>query len=119
MEKFLGLTAAGVIFLDATTKEVRMNIEVVAREVEVTPELQDRLERKLERILDRRNREQAVRVQFEEVRGRFQTHISMHIHGKEVFCQTENKNLIASVDEVCEKVERQVSKIYDRMGAKR
>ncbi len=96
-----------------------MNIEVVAREVEVTPEVQERLERKLERILERRNREQPVRVQFEEIRGRFQTHVSMHIHGKDVFCQAENKNLIASVDEVCDKVERQISKIYDRLGAKR
>ncbi|MFH1531595.1 MAG: ribosome-associated translation inhibitor RaiA [Pseudomonadota bacterium] len=96
-----------------------MNIEVVAREVEVTPELQDRLERKLERILDRRNKEQPVRVQLEEVRGRFQAHISMHIYGKEVFGQAEEKNLIASVDEACEKVERQVSKIYDRLATKR
>jgi ribosomal subunit interface protein len=96
-----------------------MNIEVVAREVEVTTDVQERLERKLERILDRRNKEQPVRVQIEEVRGRFQTHVSMHIYGKEVFGQAEEKNLIASVDEACEKVERQVSKIYDRLATKR
>ena len=96
-----------------------MNIEVVAREVEVTPEVQERLERKLERILERRNKEQPVRVQVEELRGRFQTHISMHIQGKEVFGQAEQKNLIASVDEACDKVDRQISKIYDRMTSKR
>ena len=96
-----------------------MNIEVVARDVEVTAELQDRLERKLERILDRRNKELPVRVLFEETRGRFQTHISMHVFGKEVFGQAEEKNLIAALDEACDKVDRQVGKIYDRMNAKR
>ena len=96
-----------------------MNIEVVAREVTVTPEVQDRLERKLERILDRRNRDLPVRVQVEEVRGRFQTHISLHMQGKEIFGQAEEKNLIASVDEACDKVDRQISKVYDRMTSKR
>ena len=96
-----------------------MNIEVVARDVEVNAELQDRLERKLERILDRRNKELPVRVLLEEIRGRFNTHISMHVFGKEVFGQAEEKNLIAAVDEACDKVDRQISKIYDRMNAKR
>jgi len=122
MEKFLGSFVTSAIFKaedSATTKEVRMNIEVVARDIEVTPDVQERLERKLERILERRNREQPVRVQIESIRGRFQTHISMHIQGKEVFGQAEEKNLGASVDEACDKVDRQISRIYDKMTAKR
>ncbi|MBM4371028.1 MAG: ribosome-associated translation inhibitor RaiA [Deltaproteobacteria bacterium] len=96
-----------------------MNIEIVARDVEVTPEIQERLERKLERILERRNKEQPVRVLLAESRGRFQARISMHVFGKEIFGEAEEKNVIAAVDEACEKVDRQIGKIYQRMTAKR
>jgi ribosomal subunit interface protein len=96
-----------------------MNIEVVAREVRVTPGVQERLERKLERILERGNKDQAVRVQIEREHGKYQTHISMHIQGKEVFGQAHQENIIASLDAACDKIERQVSKIYDRLSSKR
>ena len=96
-----------------------MNIEVVSKEVDVTTELQDRLERKLERILERRNKEQPVRVLMSESRGRFQTQISMYIHGKEVLARSEEKNLVAAVDEAIDKVERQVARIHEKVTQKR
>ena len=96
-----------------------MNIELVAREVELTGEFQDRMEKKLERILERRNMEQPVRVQVTENRGRFQTLITMHLHGKEVIGQAEEKNIFAALDDAVDKVDRQVRRIYDRLSQKR
>jgi ribosomal subunit interface protein len=92
-----------------------MNIELTTREAVVSTEVQSRLEKKLEKLLERTNKETPVRVMVEESRGRFNAHISMSLMGKPLVGESENKNMVAALDDAVEKVERQFNKLYERV----
>lgn len=92
-----------------------MNIEITTKEAVVSDEVQLRLEKKLEKLLERTNKETPVRVLVEESRGRFNTHISLSLMGKDLVAQGENKNMVAALDEAMERVERQFNKLYERI----
>jgi len=96
-----------------------MNIEVVARDVIINNEVQNRVEQKLEKILERSNKETSVRLLVENSRGRFSAQISMHVLGKEIVAQAEQKNMLAAIDEAIEKADRQFKKHHERISAKR
>ncbi len=96
-----------------------MNIEVVGRDVEIAIDARDRLEKKLEKLLGRRNREIPVRVLVSQGKAAIVTQITMSMFGKDVVAQAENANIIASFDEAIDKVERQVNKIYDKQNERR
>lgn len=92
-----------------------MNIEITTKEAVVSEEVQTRLEKKLEKLLERTNKETPVRVLVEESRGRFNAHINLSLMGKDLVAQAENKNMVAALDEALERVERQFNKLYERI----
>jgi putative sigma-54 modulation protein len=96
-----------------------MSIELVARDVVVTAEVQGRVEQKMEKILDRIHKETPVRLSVENSRGRFMAHLSMYIKGKEIVAQSEQKNMVAAIDEVIDRADRQCKKHYGKMQARR
>lgn len=96
-----------------------MSIELVSRDVVVTEEVQGRVEQKLEKILDRIHKETPVRLSLENNRGRFTAQLSMHVKGKEIVAQSEQKNMLAAIDEVIDRADRQVKKQYGKIHARR
>lgn len=92
-----------------------MNIEVVAKDVVINDEVQGRINKKLEKILDRTNKETPVRVLLETKKNGFASHINLTIKGKDLVGQAENKNMIAALDEAMEKIERQVNKLFEKI----
>ena len=96
-----------------------MNIELVARDVVINDEVHGRVEQKLEKILDRTNKETPVRMMVENTRGRYVAQISMHVKGKEIVAQSEQKTMIQAIDEAIDKADRQFKKHQDRLHSRR
>ncbi len=96
-----------------------MNIELVARDVVVNEEVHGRVEQKLEKILERTQMETPVRVLVENNRGRYVAQITMHVKGKEIFAQAEEKNMLAAIDDAIDKADRQFKKHQDKLQTRR
>ena len=96
-----------------------MNIEWVARDVVVTVEVQDRVTKKLEKILERSPKETPVRVMVSNTRNLFNAHLSMNVTGKEIVAQADNEHLVAALDDALDKAERQFNKHKDKLTRKR
>lgn len=96
-----------------------MNIELVARDVVVSDEVQERVEQKLERVMERTNKETPVRLLVENSRGRYLAQLSMHVKGKEIVAQSEQKNMVAAIDECIDRADRQFRKHLDKKAARR
>ncbi len=92
-----------------------MNIELVARDVVITAEVQGRVEQKLEKVLESTNKETPVRLLVENSHGRFVAQIKLHVRGKEIVAQAEEKNMVTAIDDVIEKAERQFRKRQERL----
>ncbi len=96
-----------------------MNIELVARDVVVNDEVHVRVEQKLEKILERVHKDTPVRLSLENSRGRYLAHLSMHVRGKEIVAQSEQKNMLAAIDEAIDRAERQFKKRHGKLSHKR
>jgi ribosomal subunit interface protein len=96
-----------------------MNIELVARDVSVTPDIQERIEKKIEKMLEHRNKDIPVRVLVSESRGRTQAQITLTIMGKDVVGAAEDKTVMAAFDAALDKADRQVKKIFEKVTDKR
>ena len=96
-----------------------MNIELVARDVVINEEVHGRVEQKLERILERTQMETPARMMVENARGRYVASITLHVKGREIVAQAEEKNMLQAIDEALDKADRQFRKHRDKMQAKR
>jgi ribosomal subunit interface protein len=96
-----------------------MNIELVAREVTVTPDIQERIEKKIEKMLEHRNKDIPVRVMISESRGRTQAQITLAILGKEVVGAAEDKSVLTAFDAALDKADRQIKKVFEKVSDKR
>lgn len=96
-----------------------MNVEWVARDVVVSDEIQDRVSRKLAKVLERAHKETVVRIQVGNVRNLFSANVSMAVTGKEIVAHSENENMIAALDEAVDRAERQFQKHFDKISQHR
>lgn len=96
-----------------------MNIDLVARDVVINEEVHDRVEQKLERIMERTQMETPARMTVENTRGRYVASITLHVKGREIVAQAEEKNMLAAIDDAIDKADRQFRKHRDRMQNKR
>ncbi len=96
-----------------------MNIELVARDVVINEEVHGRVEQKLERIMERTQMETPARMMVENTKGRYVASITVHVKGREIVAQAEEKNMLQAIDEAIDKADRQFRKHRDKMQAKR
>jgi len=96
-----------------------MNIELVARDVVINDEVQGRVEQKLGRIMERTRADTPIRLTVENNKGRYVAQISLYVKGKEIVAQSEQKSMLAAIDEAIEKADRQFHRHQDRRNAKR
>jgi putative sigma-54 modulation protein len=96
-----------------------MNIELVARDVVVNEEVHSRVEQKLERIMERTHTETPARVMVENLRGRYVASITLHVKGKEIVAQAEEKNMLQALDLAIDKADRQFKKYQEKVQTKR
>ena len=96
-----------------------MNLTISGHHLEVTPSLRSYVMAKLERIL--RHFDQVVDVKVlltvhnqKEKEKRQRAECNIHVKGRDLFAESSNADLYAAVDELADKLDRQVLRYKDK-----
>ena len=97
-----------------------MNLTISGHHLEVTPALRSYVTSKLDRIV--RHFEQVVDVKVlltvenqKEKEGRQKAECNIHVKGSDMFAESAHEDLYAAVDELVDKLDRQVVRHKDRL----
>lgn len=97
-----------------------MNLTISGHHLEVTPALRSYVTTKLDRII--RHFDQVVDVKVlltvenqKEKERRQRAECSIHVKGNEMFAESAHEDLYAAVDELVDKLDRQVVRHKDRI----
>ncbi len=92
-----------------------MNISVTYRDsIDQSDNLEARLERRLERIDQKLQSPAHYKVVFEREAHEFRAHVSFMVERQEVVADACTDDIYKSVDQVTDRVERQVRRIHDK-----
>jgi putative sigma-54 modulation protein len=101
-------------------KEALMNLTISGHHLEITPALRNYVTGKLDRIT--RHFDQVVDVKVllsienqKEKEGRQKAECNIHVKGSDMFAESAHQDLYAAVDELVDKLDRQVVRHKDRL----
>jgi putative sigma-54 modulation protein len=101
-------------------KEVSMNLTISGHHLEVTPALREYVLTKLDRVT--RHFDQVVDVsvllrveKMKEKERRQKAEVTLHVKGRDIFVEQAHEDLYAAIDQVMDKLDRQVVRHKDRV----
>jgi putative sigma-54 modulation protein len=110
----------GLCRTQPSLKELSMNLKISGHHLEVTPALRDYVRSKLDRVT--RHFDQVVDVNVlltvenqKEKERRQKAEVSLHVKGRDIFVEQSHEDLYAAVDQLMDKLDRQVCKHKDRI----
>lgn len=90
-----------------------MNLTISGHHLEVTPALREYVVTKLERVT--RHFDQVVDINVlltvekqKEKERRQRAEVTLHVKGKDIFCEQSHEDLYAAIDQLMDKLDRQV-----------
>ena len=97
-----------------------MNLTISGHHLEVTPALRGYVTQKLDRIMRHFDQVVDVRVLLsienqKEKQGRQRAECNIHVKGNDLFAESSSEDLYAAVDELVDKLDRQVVRHKDRL----
>ena len=97
-----------------------MNLTISGHHLEVTPALRGYVTQKLDRIMRHFDQVVDVRVLLtienqKEKEGRQRAECNIHVKGNDLSAESSSEDLYAAVDELVDKLDRQVVKHKDRI----
>ncbi len=97
-----------------------MNLTISGHHLDVTPALKDYVVSKLERVT--RHFDQVVDVnvlmtveKLKEKEKRHKAEVTVHVKGKDIFVEQSAEDMYASIDQLMDKLDRQVVRHKDRL----
>ena len=97
-----------------------MNLTISGHHLEVTPALREYVRTKLERVT--RHFDQVVDVTFlltveklKEKERRQRCEVTLHVKGRDIFVEQAHEDLYAAIDQLMDKLDRQVMRYKDRV----
>jgi putative sigma-54 modulation protein len=97
-----------------------MNLTISGHHLEVTPSLREYVLTKMERIT--RHFDQVVDISVllsvqrnREKASRQKAEVTLHIKGKDIFVEQTHEDLYAAIDQLIDKLDRQVGRHKDKM----
>jgi putative sigma-54 modulation protein len=97
-----------------------MNLTISGHHLDVSPALHDYVLAKLDRVT--RHFDQVVDVsvlltveKLKEKERRQRAEVTVHVKGREIFCEQAHEDLYAAIDRLMDKLDRQVVRHKDRM----
>jgi putative sigma-54 modulation protein len=110
----------GAFFYPESMEATTMNLTISGHHLEVTPALRQYVTGKLDRIT--RHFDQVVDVKVlltvekqKEKEKRQRAECNIHVKGSDLFAESAHEDLYAAVDELVDKLDRQVVKHKDRI----
>ena len=96
-----------------------MNLTISGHHLDVTPALREYVLTKLERVT--RHFDQVVDVNVllaidksKEKDRRQRAEVTLHVKGRDIFCEQSHEDLYAAIDQLMDKLDRQVVRHKDR-----
>jgi len=97
-----------------------MNLTISGRHLDVTPAIRDYVLTKLDRVT--RHFDQVVDISvmltvepLKEKDRRQKAGVSLHLKGRDIFVETAHEDLYAAIDELVDKLDRQVVRHKDKI----
>ena len=87
-----------------------MNLNITGRHVEVTPAIRDYLSSKLDRVIRHFDNVTSVTVTLSVEKLKQKVDVTLHVRGKDIFVESEDADLYAAIDELTDKLDRQVGR---------
>jgi putative sigma-54 modulation protein len=119
-EVVVGLRRCGRTFKSESNRRLLMNLTISGHHLEVTPALRSYVTTKLDRIT--RHFDQVVDVKVlltvekqKEKERRQRAECNIHVKGNDLFAESSHEDLYAAVDELVDKLDRQVVRHKDRL----
>ena len=114
------LSGVGAIFMLHRVRPVREDAFQPNRHLEVTPALREYVSNKLERVT--RHFDQVVDItvilcveKISEKERRQRAEVTVHVKGKDIFAEQSSEDLYAAIDQLVDKLDRQVGRYKDRV----
>jgi putative sigma-54 modulation protein len=97
-----------------------MNLNITGHHIEVTPALREYVLTKLERVT--RHFDQVVDVsvlltveKLKEKERRQKAEVTLHVKGRDIFVEQSHEDLYAAIDQLMDKLDRQVCRHKDKV----
>jgi putative sigma-54 modulation protein len=97
-----------------------MNLTISGHHLDVTPALREYVLTKLDRVT--RHFDQVVDInvlltveKLKEKERRQKAEVSLHVKGKDIFIESASEDMYAAIDELVDKLDRQVCRHKDRL----
>ena len=87
-----------------------MNLHLTGHHLEITPAIREHVSAKLQRIIRHFDEVIDLHAILEGGRSRFKVEASVHVRGKEIFCESTASDLHAAIDALAEKLDRAIIK---------
>jgi putative sigma-54 modulation protein len=101
-------------------KDALMNLTISGHHLDVTPALREYVLTKLERVT--RHFDQVVDIsvlltveKLKEKERRQKAEVTLHVKGKDIFVEQSHEDLYAAIDQLMDKLDRQVCKHKDKL----
>jgi putative sigma-54 modulation protein len=114
-----GTACAGGVF-HPPALEAQMNLTISGHHLEVTPALREYVLTKLDRVT--RHFDQVVDVnvlltveKMKEKERRQKAEVTLHVKGRDIFVEQSAEDLYAAIDQLMDKLDRQVVRHKDRL----
>ena len=87
-----------------------MNLNITGHHIEVTPAIRDYVTSKLDRVIRHFDHVTSVHVILSVEKLQHKAEVTLHVKGKDIFADSVNADLYASIDALVDKLDRQVVK---------
>ncbi|SEL30069.1 ribosome hibernation-promoting factor, HPF/YfiA family [Nitrosovibrio tenuis] len=91
-----------------------MNLNLTGHHVEITPAMRDYVMSKLTRITRHFDNVIDVSVILSVEKLRQKAEANVHLRGKDIFVETESVNMYASIDNLVDKLDRQILRCKEK-----
>jgi len=96
-----------------------MNTNIKGNHLEITPALREAVLAKLQRVTGHFDKLVSASVVLSVEKLLQRAEVTVHIKGKDLYAEHSGEDMYAAIDQVMDKLERQLAKHKDQLAAKR
>ncbi|MEW6512443.1 MAG: ribosome-associated translation inhibitor RaiA [Pseudomonadota bacterium] len=93
-----------------------MNLNITGHHIEVTPALRDYVSSKVEKVIRHFDHVTSVHVILSVEKLVQKAEITLHVKGKDIYADSSDADLYASIDLLADKLDRQVQKYKSKQN---
>ena len=92
-----------------------MNLNITGHHIEVTPAIRDYVTGKLDRVLRHFDQVTSSHVILSVEKLQQKAEVTLHVKGKDIFVENAHEDLYAAIDQLMDRLDRQVCRHKDRL----